>query len=177
MPKQLSPKDFIQEFLIEEIEEIHQKHQYISFALMAIGIEFLGKCLNEFEDWNKPQSKTDFNYAINNLEAFKQYRPLIITHNLWNNLRNGFAHSFVPKGKIALSSNRTENEEQHMTTLINGAINLKCEEFYADFKKACEEVIAKTSFKSSKMNKPLLDVPIQNQQGIGGTNVTGKTYF
>jgi hypothetical protein len=41
---------------------------------MAIGIEFLGKCLISEEDWNKQgQSKIDFEYAINNLNSFKDY--------------------------------------------------------------------------------------------------------
>jgi hypothetical protein len=39
------------------------------------------------------------------------------------------------------------------------AINLNCEDFYEDFKTACEEVISMTIFNSNKMNLPLLYVP------------------
>ena len=41
----------------------------------------------------------------------------------------------------------------------NNKVNLKCEKFYTDFKSACEEVIAMTTFQSTKMALPLLHVP------------------
>lgn len=114
----LTPQDFIQNVLIDQIEDIHKNHAYISFSLMAIGIEFLG------------QSKIDFEYAINNLDSFKDYRPFLSTHFLWTSLRNGFLHSFVPKNTITLSSgDEMPHLEEH-----NNKVNLKCENFYNDFK-------------------------------------------
>ncbi len=47
------PKDFIQMVLIEGIGDVVKRHPYISFALVAIGIEFLGKCLLiEKNEWH-----------------------------------------------------------------------------------------------------------------------------
>jgi len=153
----LTPKQFIQNFLINEIGEIHTNHSYISFAIMAIGIEFLGKCLNECEDWNKGgRCEKDFDKAINSLNSFSSYRPLLKSHNLWDSLRNGFLHSFVPKNTIRLSS---KDEAGHLQNISPTQINIKCENFYADFKGACEEVVKMTTFPSKKMGKPFLEIP------------------
>lgn len=152
----MTPKEFIQQVLINEVGEIHLKYPYISFATIAIGIEFLGKCLSNEEDWNKSgQSKIDFEYAINNLTSFTKYRPLLTSHGLWTSLRNGFLHSFVPKNTLTLSS---KDEMAHLIE-HSGKMNLKCEDMYLDFKSACEEVLSMTTFSSNKMELPLLFVP------------------
>ena len=169
----MTPKQFIQQVLIKEVGEIHQTHPYISFATMAIGIEFLGKCLNTHEDWNYYSSgvpRQDFERAINQLNSFSRYRVHLSTHNLWDALRNGFSHSFVPKNTLTLSS---KNEMGHL--VIHGSkVNLKCEDFYLDFKSACEEVIAMTSFPSNKMNLPLLHVPTVNPTNITFSGSTSQ---
>ncbi len=156
--KTIKPKEFISQVLIDELSEIHLKHPYISFAIMAIGIEFLGKCLNNKRDWNftkKGQSKKDFENAIKRLGSLEKYRPYLESHKLYNALRNGFAHSFVPKGTITLSSKK---EMPHMK-VHEGKLNLKCEDFFIDFKGACSEVINMSFPETNKMNKPLLIVP------------------
>ena len=48
----MKPKEFIDTVLINEVGAIHLQYPYISFAMIAIGIEFLGKCLNNYENWN-----------------------------------------------------------------------------------------------------------------------------
>lgn len=157
----MMPKEFINQVLIKEIDEIHIEHPYIAFCIMAIGIEFLGKCLNEFDDWNKPgRSRDDFELAVNNLNSLEPYRNLLKSYRLWDSLRNGFAHSFVPKSTLTLSS---KNEAKHLEEISAKTINLKCEDFYNDFKKACEEVVEMKTFKSKKMNVPLLFVPDINK--------------
>lgn len=169
----LTPKQFIQNVLINETGEIHKNHAYISFAVMAIGIEFLGKCLNEFEDWNEPnRSKADFEFAINNLNSFSSYRPLLTSHNLWTSLRNGFLHSFVPKNTISLSS---KDETAHLVQISPTQINLKCEDLYNDFKGACEEVLNMTIFPSNKMDRPLLSVPTV-LSSVNDIRISGSTH-
>jgi hypothetical protein len=153
----LTPQQFIQNVLIKEIGEIHSNHPYISFATMAIGIEFLGKCLNESASWNENfRSQTNFELAINELNSFTKYRLLLTSHKLWDSLRNGFLHSFVPKNSISLSS---KNQAKHLQVISSTQINLRCEDFYIDFKGACEEVLKMKTFKSNKMNEPLLIIP------------------
>jgi len=167
--KTITPKEFIQQVLINEVGEIHERFPYISFATMAIGIEFLGKCLSNEEDWNKQgNSKTDFEFAINNLNSFEKYRDFLGEYELWTSLRNGFLHSFVPKNKLTLSS---KDEMEHLKE-HNGKLNLKCEDLYSDFKLACEEVLQMTTFSSNKMTLPLLFVPdnsIDNNISFSGS--------
>lgn len=95
---------------------------------------------------------------IHNLEGLRKYHPYLTTYNLYDNLRNGFAHSFVPKYPLTLSS---KAERQHLTLHENNErLNLKCEDFYEDFKIACEEVLAMNfSDADDKMNRELLYVP------------------
>jgi len=157
--KEMMPKDFIKTVLINEVGEIASTHPYISFATMAIGIEFLGKCLNSQEKWNTTgQSKDDFELAVNRLNSLSPYRPLLLNNKLWDSLRNGFSHSFVPKTPITLSS---KDEAEHLVETKPGRMNLKCENFYEDFKNACQEVID-MHFNSGKMTKPLIEVPDTN---------------
>lgn len=167
----MTPKEFIKNVLIDEVKEIHLNHPYISFAIMAIGIEFLGKALNSYDDWNKSgRSKQDFELAINQLDSLKVYRPLLTSHKLWDSLRNGFAHSFVPKGTLSLSS---KAETGHLVNISSSQINLKCEDFYNDFKNACLEVISLQTFSSNKMDRPLLAVPSNNANPI---QISGSTH-
>ena len=79
-----------------------------------------------------------------------------------------FLHSFVPKNTITLSS----GEEMPHLEEHGGKINLKCENFYNDFKNACNEILLMTTFPSNKMGSPLLYVP-----GVS-TNISfsGTTY-
>ena len=75
--KDMFPKDFIKKVLIKEVGELVESKPYIAFALMAIGIEFLGKCLDvKQQDWNKGSSKKNFNKAIDTLDAFKKYKAI-----------------------------------------------------------------------------------------------------
>lgn len=166
----MQPKEFIQTVLINEVGDIHKRYPYISFAIMAIGIEFLGKCLNEYEDWNESnRSKKDFELAIDNLESFRRYRSLLVDYTLWTSLRNGFLHAFSPKSTITVSS---KEETPHLVIVAPGRINLKCEDFYVDFKSACEEVIKMETFNSLKMTQPMLEVPSYPTENF---SVTGST--
>ncbi|MEK6726709.1 MAG: hypothetical protein AABY54_09230 [Deltaproteobacteria bacterium] len=156
----MTPKQFIQQVFISELDKIKSTNSYISFALIATGIEFLGKCLdNDAKHWNvSRKSKFNFEYAINHLDSLILYRPYLTSHKLWDSLRNGFAHSFVPKYPVTLSS---KDEASHLLLHENNErLNLKCEDFYNDFKNACIEVVnMEFSDSDDKMNKQLLSVP------------------
>ena len=163
----MKPKDFIQKVLIEEIGEIHQKHTYISFAMIAIGIEFLGKCLNNSVDWNEYRKNgLDFKLAIDTLKSFKEFKERTKNFDIYSNLRNGFAHSFKPKGRLILSSG---NGSEHLKVFEPRNINeqskivLKCEDFYINFKNACLEVISMNNFNNDRMDKYFLDTDYKHE--------------
>ena len=152
----MKPKEFIEVVLINELGEIIDHKPYISFAIMAIGLEFLGKSLNSNQqDWNKRgNSQKDFERPIKKLKSMEKYKPFLKEYDLWDSLRNGMLHAFVPKGTIGLSS---KGGRPHLIKASNTkAINLKCEDFYEDFKNACLEVIAIDFLPNDKMNRELI---------------------
>jgi hypothetical protein len=156
----MTPKEFINQVFIIELETIVNSNPYIAFAIMATGIEFLGKCLDtEAKHWNvSGKSKSNFELAVNNLQSLRKYRPYLKSHKLWDSLRNGFAHSFVPKYSLTISS---KNESPNLIVHTGGErLNLKCEDFYLDFKNACIEMLnIEFKDKQDKMNRQLLSVP------------------
>lgn len=163
----LKTKDFVKAVLIDELGTMIDPHPYLSFDVMATGIEFLGKCIKaDLDEWNPKTipSKTSFNDAINSIPSLQKYAPLLNSHDLYDSLRCGLAHTIAPKIKITLSS---KGEMGHMVE-VNGRINLKAEDFYSDFKSACEYVINIDYPINNKMNQDFLTIP--DQQTASGTD-------
>jgi len=153
----LKPKDFIKSVLIDEVGLMINNHPYISFIIMGIGIEFLGKCLaTTRSDWHESgHSGPDFKKAISTIPSLHKYEPYLKTHNLYSSFRCGLAHSISPKLQITLSS---KGEFGHMIEHC-GELNIKAEDFYSDFKQACEYIINLTFASEDKMSKYFLQVP------------------
>jgi hypothetical protein len=153
----LKPNDFIQTVLIKEIGELSNSHPYLSFILMGIGIEFLGKCIDStLTDWNvSGRSKTDFENAIKTIPSLKKYEPYLTSHLMYSSFRCGLAHAVSPKFQITLSS---KLEMAHLVQ-HNGRLNFKVEDFYNDFRDACEYVKSQTYPIDDKMNADFLEVP------------------
>jgi hypothetical protein len=157
----LTSKQFITDVFIHEVGKmIEEKHYYLSFMIMGIGVEYLGKALIDDYDWNKDRVSSEcFEYAIKNLESFKDYKLFLKgsgEYDLYGSLRCGLAHAAAPKYEITLSS---QDERGHLV-IEDGRLNLKCECFYSDFMSACKEVITlKEHILESKINKPFISVP------------------
>jgi hypothetical protein len=155
------PKQFIKEDIIGGFEAIVKVHPYFSFALIGIGIEFLGKCLHAKEkSWHNGSSQYYFERAIKELNALKKYETYLTEYEMWTSLRNGFSHSLIPKPPISLSS--LPGETPHLKEYVRRGrkiLNLKNPEFFDDFKAACHEVIAMDfPDPDDKMNKPYLSI-------------------
>lgn len=150
------PRSFIKSTLIDNIDKIIKSQQaYLSFALIAIGIEFLGKCINDdLKDWYKGSSGEQFNLAIE--ELMPKYRA----YNLYSLLRCGMAHSMAPKDGLLLGEDSAG--DVHLAINERGYLTLTIEQFFKDFKKACEIVvnnIDKAKYKTdSKIYRPFLQV-------------------
>lgn len=119
-------REFIKKYLIDKIEDVKNSHPYFAFLLMAVGIEFLGKCQNEhdWDDHDKIGPRTNFEKGLK-IGALKKYANIT---DLYDNLRNGLAHSFLIKKGIKVSDGDSV-----------GAINSHI--LYDDFKNACYEVL------------------------------------
>jgi hypothetical protein len=167
----LKPRNFIKSVLIDELGGMVDGHPYISFIMMGIGIEFLGKCIkSELSDWNSGGSGEVFKNAVRTIPSLQRYQQYLTTHDLYGSFRCGLAHAVSPKYKITLSS---KQERAHLVD-SGGRLNLKVEDLYTDFRLACEHVIGMSFPRGDKMEKDFLEVP-----GTGfdsGTNIpTGIT--
>ena len=122
----VSVRQFIQEYLIDDIGNIVKTHPYFAFLLMAVGIEFLGKCQNSY-DWDDYNSnigpRKNFNNGLK-IGPLKRYANM----DLRDKLRNGLAHALLIKQGIKVAQGDSPNA-------------LNSDTFYADFKEACESVL------------------------------------
>lgn len=150
-PRTISPKSFIEHTLIDGIGEVVKLNAYLSFALMAMGIEFIGKCnLPDHEDWNIKPDK-----------AFKKGHELLTDEdsryadiNLKDELRNGLVHSFLPKSKIVLSE--VKNGQIHFGKDSSDRTILVAEILFRDFVRTCIKTLRSDFTEQDKMNKPFI---------------------
>jgi hypothetical protein len=141
---------------MDELGVMIDDHPYISFIMMGIGIEFLGKCINSgLRDWSSGASGKVFGNAVKSIPSLQRYQQYLTSHDLYGSFRCGLAHAVSPKYKITLSS---KQERAHLVD-DGGRLNLKVEDFYADFKLACEHVIGMNFPSGDKMDKEFLEVP------------------
>lgn len=156
--KTYTVQEFIGECLIKDIGRLKDEYPYFAFLLMAAGIEFLGKCLNEHVEWQtQGQSRPDFDTGIS------LFPPKYHGMDLYNNLRCGLAHAFIPDKGLRLSD-------------VKGQDNtvLSCEEFYDDFKAACNKVMSgQVAMPVKKLSDPFMNVKDDGETvASGGTSPT-----
>lgn len=154
----MMPKEFIQVVLIDELRLVVEQRPYISFAPVTIGFEFIGKALDITEPtWRKNSPKDDWERPFKQLSCLSQYLPHLQSYKLHDCIRNGYMHTFIPKGKINVSSRL--DIHSHLEISQTGKLNIKCEQYYEDLVLACKEII-NMDFPdpSNKMNKDLLSV-------------------
>jgi len=145
-------KEFIKHVLIDEIKDISERHPYLSFGLICLGIELIGKCdLIKYKDWHKIDHGKAFKSGMKLMEKVDSRYATV---DLKNELRNGFAHTLLPKSKIALGE--LKNGVVHFSKGQNGQTILASEVLYQDFAKACQMIIGKDFPPDDKMNKPFL---------------------
>ena len=144
----MTQKQFIQNVLILEIKNIVDGHKYLSFGLITNGIELLGICIESPKShfYVRNKSADRFRGAVDQLfpSKYKQFNNLkkekSFGYDLYSELRCGMNHSVLPGPKVALS----ERMHGHKNLSIqNNQLVLVAEDFYDDFKNACEKVIAK----------------------------------
>lgn len=155
------PKEFISETLVGEIKDIADHHTYLAFVLIADGIEFLGRCLDEDHGWEHwyRQAPYPFDNAVKELFPKKYHKPFE-QFKVRDKLRNGMLHSCAPKKGLLLTEIRDPeriSQAQH-PKVAGDTLTLVVEYLYADLVIACKKVCAKKFKKDSKMNQPFLNV-------------------
>ena len=147
----MKPKDFIKNVIIGEYRDIVFRHPYLSFALVSIAIEFLGKCmLINYKNW---QIKPDTAFK-RGAELLSDVDSRYSTVDL-KELRNGFAHTLVPK-KVSLSE--LKHGTIHFDKDSEGRPILVAEIFYRDLVIACQKVINTEFNENDKMNEDILNI-------------------
>lgn len=140
-----SMQDHLQS-VIDELKDIVENHPFHAFALQAIVMEVLGKCLNRDPDWQHFEPKgVDFNKALTDYKSLNKYLAL---NNPYNTLRCGMAHAFLPKEGILLVPDRND--------FSNDTIG--CKELYEDIIAAFNEIKDGNISPSKDMTKSVLQI-------------------
>jgi len=153
---ELTAKEFIHKVFIEETGKLIKDGSFhFAFVIMAQGIETLGSFLDTKPLKAKDQSKLRFSHAINRLMP-KQYSELNNNHALYDKFRASLAHTFTVSRQIILTSkNNPVNGKRHLQQ-TNEKLIFVAEDFYEDFKKACNrllEAMDKGMVTEKKMNE------------------------
>lgn len=96
----MNVREFINQVFLNEYSQIVTGFSYISFALIGLGIEFLGACLDSHEFGQKGQSGLRVRAAILDLFPAAYH---VYADELSGDLRNGFAHQFRPGLSLELT--------------------------------------------------------------------------
>lgn len=153
---EFSIKDFFDAFILEDTKKIMKDHPYQSFAILAIGIEIIGKCIDHKKLEASRHSEQCFYDAINTCASLEKYRIFNSTYNirrhcifsrrvkhtnaLYKMIRCGLTHSFRPQGAIFLVPG--------MNDFAHNIIG--CQELLEDVSNAWNEV--KTGAVKTKIN-------------------------
>ena len=141
MNHKLSSKEFIQKVFIEEISKMIDNRSYhFAFVIMAQALETLGSFLDTKPLKARDQSRLRFSHAINRLMPLK-YAKLNDNHLLYDQLRASLAHTFTSSRHIFLTSRSDEKIGNKHLEKINDKLVLVAEDFYDDFKKACNRLM------------------------------------
>ena len=76
-------KDFINDFWISQVGNFYEHNDFASFYLIGVGIEFLGRCLDDPNLWDNGEgrSRDRFHKAINEISSLAKYKPYLQTNN------------------------------------------------------------------------------------------------
>lgn len=139
-------KDFINVVFLDEYRRLIYDcgFHYISFSLMALGIEFLGACLDENDFDKTGLSGKRFRNAIEELfpPQYQHFNEKSSPYDLCNKLRNVFAHQFRPGPGLGLThrDESIKDGTKHLQ-IHNDRLTLVSEDLYEDFESACKEII------------------------------------
>jgi hypothetical protein len=156
----MNPKEFIKTVFVDELKSLIDTKPYISFMIISIGIEYLGKCINkEISNWQQEgKSKKNFEKAILEIPSLKKYSIYLEKYKFYDSFRCGLVHAASPKFQITFSR---EGQTNHLEE-NNKQLNLKIEDFFKDFEDACNYVIELEFSHEDKMNQGFLSIPSDN---------------
>jgi len=136
----ISSREFVQKVFIHDVEKlINAKLYHFAFVIMSQGLEVLGSFLDSKPLKAREQSKLRFSHAVNRLMP-QSYFKINNNHRLYDQLRASLAHTFTSSSHIYLTSRQNADYGNKHLQEINGKLVLVAEDFYGDFKKACNRL-------------------------------------
>lgn len=137
----------IRAILINEVKSVIYEHKgspFIKFATIALAIEYIGACLDDFPFEDDKQSKKRFNKGLKLLG--KKYKPFSKESSnvyFYKDFRCAFVHQLRPEKNIELTHRIEAKVEgtRHLVPLKSGSLVLVLEDFYDDLEKACNKLI------------------------------------
>ena len=161
MIKHYSVADTVEKVLIGEMGSLincHQGSNYIKFINIAVGIEFLGACMDSF-DFSKPKkSEERFNKGLKLFpKKYHKHSRKNAKIYFFRDFRCGFIHQLRPLGGIVITHRDESKREgtKHLQELGTDEFVLVLEELFEDFKKACGKLI--TLHKNNKLPTKKVD--------------------
>jgi hypothetical protein len=137
--------------------------QYLAFGIIAVGIAFLGACMDAYPFNESGHSPERFDRGVQDFLStsdarYRQYNDVTSPYRLYKHLRCGMAHVMRPQGKVLFTSRdeSTQDGTKHLE-IINDQLLFVCEDFYDHFASACQLLVDRLpSLKSSKLERPYL---------------------
>lgn len=166
--------EFIEHVLINQIKRIQQEHgfHYISFSLIASGIEFLGACFSpmKFRFMETEHTRRSrFIYAI--LKLFPVYYHTFIDegdHDLFNKFYSPMTNVLLPGSGIELIQAKEIDEYGNHLEVKNirgkERLILVSEHLFTDFENACWQVV--DLYREGKLPKAKMDNDTVLETGI-----------
>lgn len=133
---------------IRDLHEVIYEHpgsKMIKFIYLAVGIEYLGACLDGHDFLKEGESENRFNKALKKLFPNK-YHPFAKADakiSLYKQFRCPFVHQLRPGQDIAVTHRNESNKEgtTHLKRTKNGMLILVLEDLFDDFEKAGRELV------------------------------------
>jgi hypothetical protein len=146
--KNLTLIETTKSILIGELKSIIYNHNgsaYIKFLNLAIGIEYLGACLDHYPFDKDGESEKRFNEALKKLfnKKYEKYAKKGSDVYFFEDFRCPFVHQLRPGKKIVLTHRKESNDEgtRHLTPLETGELVFVLEDFFDDFEDAANRLI------------------------------------
>jgi hypothetical protein len=156
----LSIQELVERVLLRDLRRMvyEAKLHYLGFGSIAVGIEFLGACVDDHPFEASGCSAERFKRGIDDFMIKSDSRYEEYHDRLYKHLRCGIAHVMRPSGKVLFTSRDESLQDQtHHFQLISDQLLLVCEDFYDDFASACQALIDQLpNLTSPKLQQPYL---------------------
>ena len=128
--KEVSVKQYIEEYIMKSVEELVGGDQYLpAFLMITCGVEFLGKCIGPKPFKDRDHQGNNFKNALGGFSSLNKY-IFGCSVDIYKNLRCGIVHSLLPDNNIMLV------EENNNLPNVIGLKDLK-----DDFITACNDLL------------------------------------